>query len=539
MSQSPREIDAVVVGAGFAGLYMIHRLRGLDFSVQAFEVGDGVGGTWYWNRYPGARCDIESMEYSYQFSEELQQEWVWTERYAAQPEILSYANHVADRFNLRGHIQFETRVESAIFDEEMGRWQLRTNRGDQLSARFCIMATGCLSCANTPDFPGLDSFEGEWFHTGRWPHDGVDFSGKRVGVIGTGSSAIQSVPIIAEQAAQLTVFQRTPNYSVPAHNAPLDESEQARVKADYPAFRARNATMPFGAFADMGEIGGSALEASEDERQERYDLWWAKGGLPFLASFGDLLLDESANATAAAYVRDKIRGILDDPTTAEALLPDQTIGCKRMCVDTGYYATFNKPSVSLVDLRESAIEAITPTGLRTASSEGSTGAEYEFDAIVFATGFDAMTGALLSIDIRGVNGRALADKWSAGPRTYLGLGTSGFPNLFTVTGPGSPSVLANMIPAIEQQVNWITDCLEYMRERGLERIEAELPAEDAWVAHVNEVADATVYPRCNSWYVGANVPGKPRVFMPYIGFPTYVAKCDEVSSKGYEGFALA
>jgi cyclohexanone monooxygenase len=522
-----------VVGAGFAGLYMLYRLRGLGLSARVFEAGSGVGGTWYWNRYPGARCDIESLEYSYQFSDELQQEWEWTERYSAQPEILAYINHVADRFDLRRDIQFDTRVESAIFDEDSGRWTVVTSAGDCVSANYCIMATGCLSSRNTPEFEGLDGFEGEWFHTGAWPHGGVDFAGKRVGIIGTGSSAIQSIPLIAEQAAHLTVLQRTPTYSVPAQNTALDPAEQKRVKADYAGFRARNAAMPFGAFADIGNSGDSALEVDDDKRKQVYEDWWKTGGLPFLASFGDLLFNQAANDTAAEFVRRKIADVVDDPQVAALLSPKQVLGCKRLCADNGYFETYNRPNVTLVDVSEQPIERITPRGLIAA------GVEYRFDSIVFATGFDAMTGALLGIDIRGRAGQPLGEKWEAGPRTYLGLGTSGFPNLFTVTGPGSPSVLANMVPAIEQHVNWIADCIAYMREHGHGRIEATTDAENAWVGHVNDVANLTLYPSCNSWYLGANVPGKPRVFMPYIGFPTYVARCNEVAANRYEGFTLS
>jgi cyclohexanone monooxygenase len=524
------DFDAVIVGAGLAGLYMLHRLREAGLSARVFEAGSGIGGTWFWNRYPGARCDIESMEYSYQFSEELQQEWDWSERYATQPEILRYIEHVADRFALRDGIQLEARVEAAHFDETRGLWNVRTEH-ETVSATFYIMATGCLSSTNTPDFPGLDEYTGDWHHTGRWPQEGVDFAGKRVGVIGTGSSAIQSIPLIAAQAAQLTVFQRTANYSIPAHNAPLAPERVAEIKAGYTAFRASNAQQPFGASFSPSEE--SALEVGADVLRREYDKKWEAGGLGFITAFSDLLFDDSANATAAEYVRERIHEIVDDPGVAAALAPSTIVGCKRLCVDTGYYATFNRPNVSLVDVSKTPIERITPSGLRTGDCA------YEFDVIVFATGFDAMTGALLNIDIRGEEGRTLADKWAEGPRTYLGLGTAGFPNLFTITGPGSPSVLSNMVPSIEQHVNWIADCIVHLRANRLDRIAVELDAEDAWVAHVNDVADLTVYPRCNSWYLGANVPGKPRVFMPYLGFPTYVEKCDDVVAKGYEGFTLS
>ncbi len=524
--------DAVVVGAGFAGLFMLHRLRGLGLSVRVFEAGDGVGGTWFWNRYPGARCDVESMEYSYQFDEQLQQDWDWSERYATQSEILRYINHVADRFDLRRDVQLETRVESAHFDESSRRWTVTTDDGVRVTARFVVMATGCLSSTNTPDFPGLDSFEGDWFHTGRWPKEGVDFSGQRVGVIGTGSSAIQSIPLIAEQAAQLTVFQRTPNYSIPAHNAPLDPNDVAEIKADYPSFRARNAEMPFGFGSRLERNEQSALDASPEERETRYEERWAIGGLQFLTAFGDLIFDRRSNETAAEFVRGKIAEIVDEPETARLLSPDTVVGCKRLCVDTGYFATFNRDNVELVDVSQTPIERITPRGLRVG------GRAHEFDSLVFATGFDAMTGALLGVDIRGRGGRPLREAWAEGPRTYLGLATVGFPNLFTVTGPGSPSVLSNMLPSIEQHVNWIADCIGHLESEGVATIEASADAQDAWVGHVNDVAGLTLYPHCNSWYLGANVPGKPRVFMPYLGFPTYVAKCEEVAAKGYEGFEL-
>ena len=524
--------DAVIIGAGFAGMYMLHRLRGMGFSVRVFEAGSGVGGTWYWNRYPGARCDVQSMQYSYQFSEALQQEWVWSERYSPQPEILRYANHVADRFDLRRDIRFDTRVDAAVFDAAANHWVLEIGDGERVSATHCIMATGCLSSANMPKIAGIDSFAGATYHTGHWPHEGVDFSGKRVGVIGTGSSAIQSIPLIAEEAAQLYVFQRTPNYAIPAHNQKLDPAYQAAVKADYAGLRARaKATIPG---LDFDFNMASALEAGEAERQREFEARWAYGGLPFLGVFGDLLLDQAANDLAAEFVRQKIRDIVHDPEIAERLSPRNVFGCKRLCVDTGYWATFNRPNVTLIDVSGEPVEAITPAGIR------AKGREYPVDAIIFATGFDAMTGAILKIDIRGIGGQRLTDKWREGPKTYLGLGIAGFPNLFTITGPGSPSVLTNMLPSIEQHVEWIADCIAYLRDKGLHRIEAETEAEESWVAHVRDVAGLTLRSTCSSWYVGANVPGKPRVFMPYIGgFPAYVQKCDAVAANRYEGFTTA
>ncbi|HXK22968.1 MAG TPA: NAD(P)/FAD-dependent oxidoreductase [Myxococcota bacterium] len=525
-------VDAVVVGAGFAGLYAIYRLRQLGLSVQAFERGSGVGGTWYWNRYPGARCDIPSLEYSYQFSEELQQEWEWSERYAPQLEILRYIEHVADRFDLRRSIRFDTQVESASFDEATLRWTVRTRQAGTWNAQFVILATGCLSSTNLPSFEGLDSFQGIWAHTGDWPREDLDFRGRRVGVIGTGSSGVQCIPVIAEQAEHLTVFQRTPAYSVPAHNEPLSPEVQARVKAEYPAFRKRNSQMPTGGFADAGANLRRAAEDSPEARQANFEAFWKKGGLAFMGAYRDLLVSRESNAAAADFVRGKIRGIVRDPKKAEMLMPRHEFGCKRLCADTGYYDTFNRPNVSIVDISRSPIERITPDGLRTRD------AHYPLDCLVFATGFDAMTGSILRIAIRGRAGLPLKEKWVAGPRTYLGLMSEGYPNLFFVTGPGSPSVLSNMVPAIEQHVNWIADCIGHLRVANLRGIEASRNAEDAWVSHVNEVAGQTLLPSCNSWYLGANVPGKPRVFMPYLGFPAYVAKCNEVASKGYEGFEI-
>ena len=533
-SKAAAEVDAVIVGAGFAGLYMLHRLRGLGFSARVFEAATGVGGTWYWNRYPGARCDVESLEYSYTFSEELDREWRWTERYASQPEILRYLNHVADRFDLRRDIQFETTVTAAVFAEAQNVWDVETSRGERVQAKFCIMATGCLSSAKKPDFKGLEDFAGKWYQTSHWPHEGVDFSGQRVAVIGTGSSAIQAIPIIAEQAAHLFVFQRTPNYSVPARNGPITPEVMDDWNLNRARYRQRARASAFPILSiDMADR--SALATLPEERERAYEERWQRGGVCLAGAFSDLIVNQEANDTAAEFVRAKIRETARDPAVAEKLAPkDYPFGTKRLCVDTGYYATFNRENVSLIDLRCTPIEAVTPQGLRTSD------ASFELDSIVFATGFDAMTGALTKIDIRGNGGVALKEKWSSGPRTFLGIMTAGFPNLFTITGPGSPSVLSNMVVAIEQHADWIASCLTYLRERQLVKIEATEQAENEWVAHVNEVANATLYPRANSWYVGANVPGKPRVFMPYIGgFGSYSEKCDEVAEKGYAGFALS
>ncbi|MDH3680074.1 MAG: NAD(P)/FAD-dependent oxidoreductase [Acidimicrobiia bacterium] len=538
-----RHVEVVVVGAGFAGMYLIYRMRRAGRSVQGFETAGDVGGTWYWNRYPGARCDVESMEYSYDFDEDLQQEWTWTEKYSTQPEILRYAQHVADRFELRPHIRFNTRVEAAYYDEGTGRWLVRTDDGDELTCQFFVMATGCLSSANLPDIEGRDSFGGVLAHTGRWPHDGVDVTGKRVGIIGTGSSGIQAIPVLAAQAGHLTVFQRTAQFTLPARNGPLDPAEQDRIKETYAELRAANRKMP-GAFGSRyARRKGNALDATPERLRAEFDFLWEQGGPLFLASFRDLMLDPEANRLAADFVREKIAEIVDDPETAARLTPHGLIGCKRLVIDTDYYETYNRPNVMLVDVgsRGDPIQRITPTGVLVGpdGTEGEGGEHHELDVLIFATGFDAMTGSLLRVDIRGRGGRALADKWANGPVTYLGLNVVGFPNLFTVTGPGSPSVLANMIVATEQHVDWISECIEHLDANGLTTIEATPEAEAEWVAHVNAIADRTIFPTCNSWYVGANIPGKPRVFMPLPGFPNYVKRCEEVVAGGYEGFVLS
>jgi cyclohexanone monooxygenase len=525
--------DVAVVGAGFAGMYMLHRLRGLGFSVRVYEQGSGVGGTWYWNRYPGARCDVESMQYSYSFSDELQQEWDWSERYAPQPEILKYANHVADKYNLRSDIQFGTRVERAIFDEVENIWSVATSDGKMVAAKFVVLATGCLSNARMPDIKGLAGFWGKIYHTGNWPHERIDFTGLRVGVIGTGSSAIQSIPVIAEQAKHLTVFQRTPNFSIPAHNAPLTAEARQAFRANYPEVRrfAREVSRN-GIYTEMPDRG--ALDDGDNERRAKYEQRWHRGGLTFMSVYNDLALNKAANDTAADFVREKIAETVGDPETARLLQPTSyPIGTKRICIDTDYFATFNRPNVTLVDIKSNPIEEILSHSVRT------TAGDYEVEALVLATGFDAMTGSVAKIDITGRDEMTLNRKWAEGPKTYLGLMSAGFPNLFIITGPGSPSVLSNMIVSIEQHVDWISDCIAHMRDSGFSSLEAERDAEDKWVAHVNEVAFSTLYPQANSWYMGANIPGKPRIFMPYIGgVGSYRQICNEVAAKGYEGFAM-
>jgi cyclohexanone monooxygenase len=525
-------LDVLIVGAGFAGLYMLYKARSMGLAARVIEAASSVGGTWYHNRYPGARVDIQSMEYSFQFSEALQQEWHWTERYAAQPELLRYANHVADRFGLRDGIQLNTRVTGATFDEKAQRWQVSAENGETWPARFLVMASGPLSSPNTPAFKGLDTFAGPVHHTARWPDEPVDFSGKRVGLVGTGSSAVQSIPVIAKQASELTVFQRTAAYAVPAHNGPLDPAFEARIKADYAGFRARNSRMHGGFGSELRPNPVSALAVGAEERKAAFEERWRIGGFGFLGAFHDLMVNERANALAAEFVRGKIRSIVRDPGTAGLLSPKQTIGCKRLCVDIGYYETYNRPNVKLVDVGEHPVDEITPTGLKTS------GREYAFDVLVLATGFDAMTGTLMRLDLRGRGGLSIQQKWRAGPLNYLGLTIAGFPNLFNVAGPGSTSAFTNVMVSIEHHVDWIADCVTYLKARGHATIEATEQAESDWVAHVNTVAQRTVYLTCNSWYLGANIPGKPRMFMPLVGFPPYADKCAEVARNGYDGFVL-
>jgi cyclohexanone monooxygenase len=525
-------IDAVVVGAGASGLYALFRLRSLGLSVQGIEAADDVGGTWWWNRYPGARCDIESMTYSYSFSHELEQEWSWSERYAAQPEILEYLSHVADRFDLRRHVEFGTRVTSAVFDETESRWNVSTDRGEDLSALYLIMATGCLSVPRMPDIPGVGTFAGEAYHTGLWPHQPVDFTGKRVAVIGTGSSAVQALPIIAETAAEVTIFQRTPAYSVPAWNRPLEPEEVRERKSRYSEYRRIERASGGGNPWFAREV--SIWEETPEQRRQELEARYRVGGFYLHSAYSDFFTDAGANGIAAEFVRDRIRERVHDQEVAELLCPyDYPFATKRMCIDTDYYEAYNRENVRLVDVRDTPIEEICPSGLRVG------GETLGFDMLVYATGFDAMTGALNAIDIRGRSGLSLREKWTDGPRSYLGLMVAGFPNLFTVTGPGSPSVLSNMITSIEQHVDLIADCVLHVRDRAAGTIEPTPDAEERWVEHVREVGEATLYPKAKSWYMGANVPGKPRVLLPYVaGVGAYRQECERIVGNGFEGFTL-
>jgi cyclohexanone monooxygenase len=532
--RAAQSVDAFVVGAGFGGLYALHRLRALGLCVQGVEAGGDVGGTWYWNRYPGARCDVESMAYSYSFSPELERDWVWTERYASQGEILKYLQHVAERFALRPLIRFGTRLTAARYEESSGVWQLSCSGGEEYLARYLVMASGCLSQPRTPPLPGLDAFGGAIYQTSHWPQETVDFAGRRVGVIGTGSSGIQAIPVIAREAAHLTVFQRTPNFSVPAHNKPLDPVARQTLMDNYPPFR-EGLRRGFTSLIPQETAQPSALELEPDERERRYQEAWQEGGIRLMFCISDAITSKPANDTLVDFLHARIRETVKDPEVAERLLPRSfPLGTKRLCVDTDYYATFNRPNVTLVDLRKTPIEAVTREGLRTSS------AHYPLDTLVFATGFDAMTGALLAIDIRGRGGLSLADAWREGPRMYLGVMAHGFPNLFTVTGPGSPSVLSNMIVSIEQHVDFIADLIAALRARGARTAEAQAEAEQAWVAHVAAVGDTTLFPRADSWYMGSNIPGKPRVFLPYVGgVGAYRKQCEEIAAAGYCGFTLS
>ena len=530
-NNSADSFRVVIVGAGFAGMYLIHKLREQGFSVRAYEAGSNVGGTWYWNRYPGCRVDVVSAEYSYEFSEELQQEWDWSEKYATQPELLRYANHVADRFELRRDIQFHTRVSAASFDEGSGRWKVETDQGDRVSAQYLILATGTLSTPNLPPIPGIESFGGNIYHTGHWPHEAVDFSGQRVAVIGTGSSGCQAIPLIAEQAEQLTVFQRTANYVIPAHNEPVDPEQVGEIKAHYREFREQNKTFPFAFHLETREE--SALDVSDEERERIYEEAWERGGLMFLGIFPDLLTNDEANQTAQAFFRKKLRQTVTDDDVADLLMPDFNVGCKRLIVGSNYYETYSRPNVELVSVKDSPIERIT------ANSVVVEGREYPVDAIVLATGFDAISGSILAIDLHGRNGLAMRDKWKDGPSCYLGLMPEGFPNLFTITGPGSPSVLSNVLKSIEQHVDFIAECIGHLRDQGDSVIEAEAEAERAWLEHVDAIASETVFKSCNSWYLGSNIPGKPRVFTAYVGWPEYASELEDIVADDYRGFSIS
>jgi cation diffusion facilitator CzcD-associated flavoprotein CzcO/acetyl esterase/lipase len=524
-------MDVVVVGAGFAGLYLLKRLRSQGLAVVVLESADGVGGTWYWNRYPGARCDIMSVDYSYSFDAELEREWQWSEKYATQPEILAYANHVADKYDLRKDIRFAARVQQARWDDGARRWRVRTSTGDEINCRFYVMASGCLSLPKGIDIAGAERFTGETYCTHRWPHERVDFTGKKVAVIGTGSSGIQCIPIIAEQAAQLTVFQRTPNFSRPARNGPAPQEKLHAFKTDRNAYRQAARWTMTGVSTPITAVG--ALQVSEEQRRAVYEAAWNSGDL-LPTTFADMLTGAAANETYCEFLREKIRAIVKDPAIAEALCPKgYYYGTKRPCLDSGYFETFNRPHVRLIDLRRTPIAAITSTGIDTTEES------LQFDAIVFATGFDAMTGAIVAVDIIGRDDLSLKDQWAQGPKTYLGLMTVGFPNYFMITGPGSPSVLSNMMVSIEQHVEWVCDTMHYMSRTGLESIEPTEIAEAGWIQHVNDCADVTLFPTASSWYMGANVPDKPRVFLPYIGgVDRYRKACDDVVEQGYLGFRL-
>jgi cyclohexanone monooxygenase len=527
------DLDVAVVGAGFAGIYAVHAFRSAGLTVRAFEAGSGIGGTWFWNCYPGARCDVESKDYSYSFSPELEQEWSWSERYPAQPEVLRYLSHVADRFGLWPFIQLNTRVTGATWDSARSEWVVTTDDGARLTARFCVLAVGCLSAYQVPSLPGLESFAGPWHHTSRWPRAGVDFTGQRVGLIGTGSTGIQVAPEIASVASHLYVFQRTANFAVPNRNKPLDPEWERSFKTGYRSYR-KQAQESFLGVPITG-TGRPALEEPAAEIQQNLmKRWQAGGGMPFLGAYTDVLVDRAANDIVAEFMRDRIRETVADPEVAELLCPrSYPVGAKRLCQSDDYFAMFNQPNVTLVDIRSAPIDSVYPGGLRTSV------AAYELDALVFATGFDALTGSLTRIDVRGEGGVPLTEKWAAGPRTYLGVATAGFPNMFMVTGPGSPSVLSNMVVSIEQHVEWIRDCIGYLGSYGFSTVEAKPSAEDAWVAHATEVAYSTLFPMAESWYVGANIPGKPRVFMPYLGgVGPYRSRCDEIAAAGYEGFVL-
>lgn len=525
--------DAVVVGAGISGIYMVHKFAELGLTVQGFEAGDGVGGTWFWNRYPGARCDVISMEYAYTFAPELIDEWNWTERYPSQPEILRYLNFAADRLGVKPHFQFSTRVVSAWFDDTADQWVTTTDSGAVTRSKYLVTAVGCLSTSMTPDFPGLADFRGEVYHTADWPEGGVDFTGKRVGVIGTGSSGVQVIPLVAEQAAHLTVFQRTPAFSLACGNRALTDDEIRDFKNNIEEFKATSKTTGSGQFTDTFEE--SALDHTPEQRQAIYEERWSRHrAIDLIACYPDLFSNREANETIADFFRGKIREVISDPELAERLTPrTYPLGAKRITLDTNYYQTYTREDVDLVSLREHPLETFTATGIRAGD------ADYELDAVVLATGFDAITGPLLAMDIRGTGGRRLADKWADGPTTYLGIAVDEFPNLFTLTGPGSPNVLTNVVCAIEQHVEWTADFVADLEKRGASRVEPHADRARTWTAEAAEMAKDTLYPEGDSWYTGVNIPGKPAVIMSYVGgLDVYRQICDEVAAEGYRGFVV-
>jgi cyclohexanone monooxygenase len=533
------DFDVVIVGAGVAGLYALHHLRGRGLNVRLYEAASGVGGTWFWNRYPGARVDIDSLEYSYSFSEELQQEWEWSERYASQAELLRYLNHVADRFDLTRSITFDTRIQSATYDEASSQWVVETNNGETVRARYCVMATGFLSAPNKPDVPGLDNFKGQQYHTAFWPHEGVDFTGLRVAVVGTGSSGVQSIPIIAEQAAHLTVFQRTPPFSVPLLNCPMPEEYQKRVKLHYAEWRRKQRYESFGGWMSVNYeaaplITELAMDQTSEARRALYEDRWKSGGLAFFMVYPDIFYNRAANETLAEFLREKIRERINDPELAELLVPkDYPVLTKRLCCDNGYYETYNRDNVKLVDVRSKPIESVVETGIRVG------GIDHEFDAIVWATGFDALTGALTRMTIRGRDGRLLNDHWADGPRTALGMMSAGFPNLFFLNGPGSPSPTYHPILLGEEQVDWVGDCIAYLDRHNLAGLEPTPEVEQEWIDHSTESVNQTLFPLAASWYMGANIPGKPRKAHCYFGgVQTYRERCASVAASGYADFLV-
>ena len=527
MNQHNEELDVIIVGAGFSGLYMLYKMRKMNLKALIIERASDAGGTWFWNRYPGARCDIESIEYSYSFSDELQQEWNWSNRYSDQSEILDYINYVVKKFNLKENIVFNTSVKSATFDENLKNWIVETD-SKSYSSKFCVMATGTLSSIKQPNFDGLENFKGDLYVTGEWPHEKLDFTSKKVAIIGTGSSAVQSIPVIAEEAKNLTVFQRSPNYTIPANNRPLTEKELSNAKSSYDQIREKAKYTRAGIGYNQFEERKLLDLSSEEIKKELNNRWKIGGQEIFTAGFTDVGVNVEANKIVADFVKSKIKEIVKDPNVAELLSPEDAIGCKRLCADTNYFETYNRENVELIDLNSNPINSITENGILTKNKE------FKFDTIIFATGFDAMTGALQAIDITGKNGKKLKQVWKDGPKSFLGLLINGFPNLFTVTGPGSPSVLTNMMVAIEQHVEWISDCINFLSKSNLNEVEADELFQIEWMDHIEEVAKNTLRYTCNSWYVGANVPGKKRVFMPYAGgFGKYREKCDEIAENNY------